>query len=312
MKKDALLTKAADAERESKYLDFKGSFDTGSNGEWCEVIKDIVAMANSGGGIIVFGVANDGTCTGFDKRAVLTYDQAKVTDKIARYTGRQFADFEIVEVSRDGHDVAALLINDSGLPMIFVKAGTYLGVDGKEKTAFQNGTIYVRHGAKSEPTTPDDLISIVEREVERRRKTWLRNIRKVVEASPDQDVLVVSRSEARGAGLTASIGRIVNASDAPGVYPVDADTVWPYRGKDLLKRMNQVLGVSPKVNTFDMQVIRAVYDLEKTHPDFVYRPFSRSSPQYSEAFIEWLLRQYERDPQFFERTREKYRSQQQG
>jgi predicted HTH transcriptional regulator len=181
MKVETLLTRAALAERESKQLDFKVSFDVNSNGDWCEVIKDIVAMANSGGGIIVFGVANDGTMTGFDRQVLLGYDPAKVTDKIARYTARQFADFEIRSVTRDGGGAASLLIHDAVMPMIFAKAGTYLGSDGKEKTAFQNGTLYVRHGAKSEPATAEDLLALIDREVDRRRRTWLRNIRKVVE-----------------------------------------------------------------------------------------------------------------------------------
>lgn len=51
-----LLEKALSAKRESKHIEFKHSFDPTSMGEWCEVINDIVAIANSGGGIIVFGL----------------------------------------------------------------------------------------------------------------------------------------------------------------------------------------------------------------------------------------------------------------
>jgi len=48
------------AKRESKRIDFKERFDTQAAGEWCEIIKDIVAMANSGGGAILFGTDNIG------------------------------------------------------------------------------------------------------------------------------------------------------------------------------------------------------------------------------------------------------------
>jgi len=51
---------AVSAKRESKAVDFKRSFDPASVAEWCELIKDIVAMANSGGGTILIGVNNDG------------------------------------------------------------------------------------------------------------------------------------------------------------------------------------------------------------------------------------------------------------
>lgn len=46
-----LVDKGLKAKRESKHVDFKSSFDEESPGEWCELVKDIVAMANSGGGV---------------------------------------------------------------------------------------------------------------------------------------------------------------------------------------------------------------------------------------------------------------------
>ena len=50
--KQILIEKAKAAKRESKYIEFKVSFDIDSTQDWCEIIKDIVAIANSGGGII--------------------------------------------------------------------------------------------------------------------------------------------------------------------------------------------------------------------------------------------------------------------
>jgi hypothetical protein len=35
---------------ESTTLDFKSSFDPDSKQDWCELIKDMLAMSNSGGG----------------------------------------------------------------------------------------------------------------------------------------------------------------------------------------------------------------------------------------------------------------------
>lgn len=97
--KDNILTKATTARRESKNIDFKGDFDTTSQRDWCEIIKDIVAMANSGGGIILFGVKGDGKKSDFDLNAIFDYDAADITNKIFKYTGTQFADFEITGFS---------------------------------------------------------------------------------------------------------------------------------------------------------------------------------------------------------------------
>jgi len=83
MSKDKMLEKAKLAKRESKYVDFKERFDVNSSKDWCEIIKDIVAMANSRGGCILIGVKNDGTSSEFDVTNILNLDPAQVTDKIA-------------------------------------------------------------------------------------------------------------------------------------------------------------------------------------------------------------------------------------
>jgi predicted HTH transcriptional regulator len=44
--------------------DFKSTFDVNAPGDWLEIIKDIVAFANSGGGTILIGVNDDGTPSG--------------------------------------------------------------------------------------------------------------------------------------------------------------------------------------------------------------------------------------------------------
>jgi hypothetical protein len=77
--------------KESKRVDFKEVLDLGKAEDWCEIIKDIVAMANSGGGSILLGVRNDGTTSGWNPITVLAVDPAQVVDKIAKYTGEQFS-----------------------------------------------------------------------------------------------------------------------------------------------------------------------------------------------------------------------------
>jgi predicted HTH transcriptional regulator len=64
------------AESESAELEFKASFDPAAASHWCELLKDIVAIANSGGGAIVFGVSDDGTPAAGELSAVLGIDPA--------------------------------------------------------------------------------------------------------------------------------------------------------------------------------------------------------------------------------------------
>ena len=52
------------AKRESKYMEFKSEFDPSSSENWCEILKDVVAISNSGGGLIGFGLDSHGCPTG--------------------------------------------------------------------------------------------------------------------------------------------------------------------------------------------------------------------------------------------------------
>jgi predicted HTH transcriptional regulator len=96
-------TKDRIARRESKRVDFKERLDLSKAEDWCEIIKDIAAMANSGGGSILFGIKDDGTPSGWDPSNVLATDPAHIVDKIAKYTGEQFSDFEIVATRRENY-----------------------------------------------------------------------------------------------------------------------------------------------------------------------------------------------------------------
>lgn len=180
--RDKILNKAISTKRESKYVDFKEKFDPNDARDWCGIVKDIVAMANSGGGIIIIGLKNNGSPSGTDVSTIFQIDPAEITDKIAKYTGEQFGEFTIQEAYREGCKIAIWQISGISIPMIFTSPGTYDIGDGKPKTAFSQGSVYFRHGAKSEPGNANDLRKSLERELTRIRKSWLKDIRKVIHA----------------------------------------------------------------------------------------------------------------------------------
>src|SRR5882724_5172524 len=133
----ARKNKPANAKNESKSVDFKSAFDPDCAADWCQLLKDFVAMANSGGGTILIGVADDGQYAGdANTLKVLQTDPAIITDKVAKYTGVQFDAFTIDRVKRSRHHVAMITIGWADPPMIFEKPGTYLIENGKQKAAF--------------------------------------------------------------------------------------------------------------------------------------------------------------------------------
>ena len=108
-KNDDIKSKILQAKRESKHLDFKEEFNPSFDSDWCEIIKDIVAFANSGGGVIMIGLQNNGTPSNKDVSGFLHIDSAQITDKIASYTNNQFDGFCIEEAIKDNQKIALLL-----------------------------------------------------------------------------------------------------------------------------------------------------------------------------------------------------------
>jgi hypothetical protein len=299
-----LLERARTARRESKGVDFKEQFDPLSDGEWLELVKDIVAMANSGGGALLIGVQNDGTPSGADVRAVLRIDMATPVDKVFRYTGDHFNAIEVVEDQRDGSTIAILLIGGSESPLVFTKPGTYAAGPKGQRTAFGLGTVYVRHGAKSDPATGADLRAAVERRIETVRREWLRDIRRIVTAPTGTEIALLSRiaSDERGRPVRF---RFTDDPEAPLLGRLDPDQTHPYRQKELIAELNKRLPKHTPANSYDVQCARRAHSIDvKTHPEFIHQP-KYGSPQYSDDFVDWLVGQCELDPAFFVVARQK-------
>lgn len=301
---DELVERGLKAKRESKYIDFKGEFDTSSTKNWCEVIKDVIAMSNSGGGVLIFGLDNVGQPTQIDVSAVIELDPASVTDKIAKYTGVQFSNFEIIESEKDGNKLTVLRVFPRSTPVVFTKPGTYPVDNKKQKRAFSQGTVYFRHGAKSEPGTTDDLRNAIKVTVDEVREDILSGVRKVIDSPPGYEVMVLPKEIIETESPEGLPIRLVDDPEAPQYRKINRDISHPYRQKELIKEVNTRLPKSAKINAYDILSIRRVYDLDDDEK-YCYSP-KFSSNQYSPTLAEWIARQFEEESEFFLLARVEY------
>jgi len=281
---------------ESSAVDYKASFDPSSAAEWLEVIKDLVAFANSGGGVIIFGIADDGSAGAFDCTELNNLDPATVTDKIYKYTSQQLHGFEFCKMVWEGRPLFAIAIHAAAVPIVFVRPGTYDIGGGKQKTAFSAGTVYFRHGAKSEPGNSDDLRLFIEDRIEKVRKAWFEGIVKVVEAPPGSEVQITPASTDSISGHAAV--RLVNDPNAPAMRQVSIDETHPFRQKEIIAEVNRRLGGEKTINSFHIQCVRQAYDIE-TEPALAYK-MKYSSTRYSSLFVDWLIEQHNLNADFFE------------
>lgn len=266
--RDVLLRRAAEARRESQRVEFRDRFEPDE-----ELVRDVAALANSGGGVVVFGEGVD-------------VDAARLSAELERYTGVTTT-LETHEVARDGLTVAALLVLPvEEAPIVFAE----------ESEAFARGSVYFRHGAKSTPATSADLRKFVGRRLGAVRRQWLGSIRQA---------MAVVETAAREA-TEPSLVRLTVDPTAPVYGHLDPDITHPHRQKDVIRETSDRLPEGVSVNQHDILSVRRIYEIsEATHPEFTHEPKFTSS-QYSDAFVDWLVQNYERDPEFFANAKARY------
>jgi predicted HTH transcriptional regulator len=154
-----------DSEEESE-LDFKEKFDPNKEYDWVELIRDIVAMANTNGGVIVFGCDSHGRWLGSGPGTVDSTDHSEAMNKIFSYTGENFDGVFFGHVTRDSQRARAWFVRKSRKVLVFKRDGSYEpGNPKKGGAAFRAGQVLVRHGSKSEFATAADLETIIEERV---------------------------------------------------------------------------------------------------------------------------------------------------
>jgi Putative DNA-binding domain/EC042_2821-lke REase len=295
-----LLTRTA----ETAELDFKSKFEGADAGDWIEIIKDIVAFAKSGGGTILIGVSDDGAPSGADVAGALAIDPADLTNRIHKYTSTHFHGFEFIECEKGGHKICAIMIQSCRVPLVFTRVGTYEVAHGRQKTVFSVGTVYFRHGAKSEPGTSEDLRIFLERELALIKRSWLDGIAKVVEA-PAGSRFAILPPETEPAGPSGALPlRLTDDPTAPAYYAVPIDTTHPFRQKEVVREVNTKLAGRKTINAHDTLCIRRVYSVEKDIK-FCYTQ-NYATPRYSEAFVDWVVQKYEEDESFFNKTKQQF------
>lgn len=301
---DPLLAKALEAVGETPDVDFKSSLDVDNKGQWLEVLKDLAAMANSGGGVILFGLDDSGNPTGSDVSPILNYDTARIGDKLCKYTKVHFGGLRLFSAHRGRFHLAGISVSASAVPLVFTADGQYLNEHNQERFAFRQGTVYFRHGTKSEPGTSDDLRAFLEREVERVKVSWLGGIRQVVESPIGSTITVAAPTS--GAITRATAVRLVANDSAEPCKLLNPDETHPYRQCDLVDRINERLAGKCSINRSNIQDIRKAHQAD-SKPNFYWKG-NHSASQFSHAFVDCIVESHENDSRFFEKAHAAHRS----
>jgi hypothetical protein len=213
------LTTLAEVKRESQCLDFKSQFNINNRGDWIELVKDIVAMANSGGGYIIFGKDNNGNPTHHDVSKLLQMDQANLVDKISVFVDADVGDVALAALDYNGDRFAVIHVPGTTTPIIMREVGSYPDPknQAKQKWVFRPGMMFFRHGSKSEPAKQSDIDRFFNSYLKEMRSHLISGM-KIVTETPVTHKLVKIPKE-----LTLVLdegGAAIRFSDEKGSIPV--------------------------------------------------------------------------------------------
>lgn len=285
-------------------VDFKSHFEPTNIGEVLELTKDIVAMANSGGGLILIGLDDNGLPVALEEDALRDSDPAFFGDKILKYTDANFNDFEISVTSKSGSSISVISVGPAIYPIVFSKTGNYQTEGNKQKNAFLQGMLYFRHGAKSEPACSEDLRAFFDRKIEDFRKRWIEGIARIVEAPAGSTVEILPPGIRHAPDAKTAI-RLTSDPSAPAYHAISVDETHPFRQKELVVELQSAIGTSPKINAYHISCARKDLKLD-ADKQYVFK-LAHASPQYSRECLQFLIDKHKADPNFFTMLPNKFR-----
>jgi hypothetical protein len=156
--------------------------------------------------------------------------------------------------------------------------------------------VYVRRGGRSVPATHEDLASALGRRVDEERSAWTDRLRDVIRIPASVRISTGIGDVQQVTDPGAPAIRLVDQPDAPAYRLENPDALYPYRQKELIARLRELLPAGTRVNAHTLLTINWAHKTRE-RPEWTYHP-KFGSVQYNEAFARWIVEQVEEDPEF--------------
>jgi hypothetical protein len=145
---------------ESAKLDYKREVGNTKRAR-LEIVKDVLAMANTAGGYILVGVGDTGEVVGIKEDTVSALDEASLRQIVASHTQARISLFASTAHEHLGLRLGILTV----LPLRDqIAVASKVGADpAGGKAAFRDGDVLVRHGSASERWNQSDADYITQR-----------------------------------------------------------------------------------------------------------------------------------------------------
>jgi len=263
------------------------TFD-GSERSWCELVRDIVAVANSGGGKLLVAIVHSRHWPNDNAVRCGCFTSDKLANLLREFSGNGNADSLIKVILSGDLSEASIKVRPALIPVGFEKRGVC-----SQCEIFAAGSFYFRRGGMSVPGTSDDLQKSFRRLLRSATRSWMRELRRALGGN------LVAESNQPRQGVPRPV-RIVTDPEAPVLQSQDVERLYPLRQTDLVRRLNQELG-RPGVNSYDIQAVRRQHRLDD-RPDFIFH-LPGAGRRYSPAAAEWIANACRQDGEFLGKAR---------
>jgi hypothetical protein len=161
-------------------------------------------MHNSGGGVLLFGIRNDGTEIGMASSMANHFDPANLNNKLRRYHVSSQVRTSFIERSYYGKIYGFLFVHTGSTLLVFDSDLQIPNKAGKSETIARAGVVYVRRGSASAPARQIDLEAALSDLLGRGVRTFLARVEQVATLPPTTQLIAQQPGASSGYVLTAA------------------------------------------------------------------------------------------------------------
>lgn len=181
---------------EGKNCDYKIDYRPLEPRARLRLVKDLVALANTGGGEITFG-RNEIVSPGVDEATAKALDSAALANLVESFIKPASIDLRHeTSVLENGKYFCVVRISPAEYPIVIARSGNYADTDGKQRSEFEPGDIWTRHSSKTEKVSYEDVRRWIEAAKQIEREKLLSRITTLVNLPEDAEIQVVAASPA--------------------------------------------------------------------------------------------------------------------
>ena len=179
---------------ESKTLEFKESLNPENLHDRLKLVREIVGMANTNGGRIRIGVADDGTVVGVEGDEADKWDPATIGDLLDRFLNPDHLEIDL-RLTSDGCPEGRVVVDvivpkAANPPLVLCRDGNH---GNGAQLVFHKNAVLVRHNTKVETARRSDYL----RWREDQRNRILQQFQMVVAAPESAQLRMVDSGEVR-------------------------------------------------------------------------------------------------------------------